>query len=98
MRRNIISFHALFKQGFRYSFDDENSSISSYKNGVFYFKALPCDGVYETMMIVDNLGNSVFQIDSSNAIDKTCLWHLMGFIQTILCVHATLDLDLSFHY
>ena len=26
-------------------------------------------------MCVDNLGNSVFQIDSSNGIDKSCLWH-----------------------
>lgn len=41
----------------------------------FYFEALPCDGVYETVMCVDNLGNNVFQIDSSNGIDKACLWH-----------------------
>jgi hypothetical protein len=75
MTRNIISFHALFKQGFKFSFNDENGSISVYKNGIFYFEALPCDGVYETVMCVDNLGNSVFQIDSSNGIDKACLWH-----------------------
>ena len=60
MTWNIISFHALFKQGFRYSFNDENGSIYAYKNGIFYFEALPYDGVYETVMIVDNLGNSVF--------------------------------------
>ena len=57
----------------RYSFDNHKGSIYAYKNGVFYFKALPCDGVYETMMVVDNLGNSVLQIDSSNGLDKACL-------------------------
>ena len=41
---------------------------------MFYFEALPCDGVYETIMIVYNLGNNVFHINSSNGIDKACLW------------------------
>ena len=45
------------------------------KNGVFYFEALPCDGVYETVMVVDNLGNDVLCVDSSNSMDKACLWH-----------------------
>lgn len=36
---------------------------------------MPCNGVYETGMCVDNLGNSVFNIDSSNGIDNACLWH-----------------------
>lgn len=75
MTRNIISFHALFKQGFRYSVDDVNGSVLVYKNGVFMFKALPCNGVYETVICVDSLGNSVFHIDSSNGVDKACLWH-----------------------
>ena len=75
MTRNIISFHALFKQGFKYSFNDLDGSISVYKNGVFIFNALPCNGVYETVTCVDNLGNSVLQIDSSNSVDKACLWH-----------------------
>ena len=26
-------------------------------------------------MVVDNLGNNVLHIDSSNGIDKACLWH-----------------------
>ncbi|KAI3767846.1 hypothetical protein L2E82_18275 [Cichorium intybus] len=37
--------------------------------------SLPCNGMYETVTCVDNLGNSVFNIDSSNGIDKACLWH-----------------------
>ena len=40
-----------------------------------FFEALPCDGVYETVMIVDNLGNNVFQIDLSNGIEKAWLWN-----------------------
>ncbi|KAI3751915.1 hypothetical protein L2E82_23009 [Cichorium intybus] len=37
--------------------------------------ALPCDGVYETVMCVDNFGNDVFNIDSSSGVEKACLWH-----------------------
>ena len=48
MDRNIISFHGLYKQGFTFSFDNECCGINAFYNGVFfYFKALPCDGVYE---------------------------------------------------
>ena len=60
MTRNIISFHGLYRHGFRYSFDNKHGSIYSYYNGVFCFEVLPCDGVYETVMVVDNLGNRVF--------------------------------------
>ena len=52
-----------------------NGSISVYKNGVFVFEALPCDGVYETVTYVDSLGNSVLNIDLCNSVDKACLWH-----------------------
>ena len=41
----------------------------------FYFKALPCDGVYETVSVVDNLGNNVLCIDSSTSLYKASLWH-----------------------
>ncbi|KAI3790953.1 hypothetical protein L2E82_04412 [Cichorium intybus] len=75
MARNKISFHALFKQGFQFSFDNNIGSISIFKNGTFIFTALPCDGVYETVQCVDNLGNSVLSIDSSSGVEKACLWH-----------------------
>ena len=39
MARNIISFHGLYRQGFRFSFNNENGSILAYLNGVFYFEA-----------------------------------------------------------
>lgn len=50
MTRNIISFHALFRQGFIYFFNKVNGSISAYKNGNFYFEVVPCNGVYETVV------------------------------------------------
>ncbi|CAH1435239.1 unnamed protein product [Lactuca virosa] len=75
MARNIISFHALYKQGFTFSFDNEVGSINAFFNNVLYFKALPCDGVYEAVSVVDNLGNNVLCIDSSTSLDKASLWH-----------------------
>lgn len=39
MERNIISFHALFKDGFRYGFDNNNGDILVYKNGCFIFES-----------------------------------------------------------
>lgn len=36
---------------------------------------MPCDGVYETVSVVDNLGNNVLHIDSSNSLYKAYLWH-----------------------
>ncbi|KAI3724048.1 hypothetical protein L2E82_35813 [Cichorium intybus] len=74
MAKNIISFHALFKQGFYYEFNKLNGSTSVFKNDVFIFNAMPCDGVYE-FMCVDNYGKHVLAIDSSSGIEKVCLWH-----------------------
>ncbi|KAI3700614.1 hypothetical protein L2E82_45250 [Cichorium intybus] len=47
------------------------------KIGVYslVLSTLPCDGMYETVTCIDNLGNSVLEIDSSNGIEKACLWH-----------------------
>ena len=49
--------------------------INDFYNNVLYFKALPCDGVYETVSVVNNLGNNVLCIDSSTSLDKASLWH-----------------------
>ncbi|KAI3723576.1 hypothetical protein L2E82_35254 [Cichorium intybus] len=73
MARNIISFHALFRQGFQFSFDNKIGSISVFKNGILIFTAYPCDGVYETVECVDNLGHSVNYIDSTSGVEKACL-------------------------
>jgi len=76
MARNIISFHGLYKQGFTFSFDNDSGGINAFFNNFFYFKALPCDGVYETVLVVDNLGNNVLHIDSSTSLDNESLWHV----------------------
>ena len=73
MARNIISFHALFRQGFQFSFENKIGSISVFKNGILIFTAYPCDGVYETVECVDNLGHSVNYIDSTSGVEKACL-------------------------
>ncbi|KAI3739156.1 hypothetical protein L2E82_29553 [Cichorium intybus] len=75
MAKNIISFHALFRQGFYYEFNKLNGSISVFKNDVFIFNAMPCDGVYESIMCVDNYGKNVLTIDASSGVEKACLWH-----------------------
>ncbi|KAI3767607.1 hypothetical protein L2E82_17860 [Cichorium intybus] len=75
MARNIISFHALFRQGFQFSFNNKIGSISVFENGILIFTAYPCDGVYETVECVDNLGHSVNYIYSTSGVEKACLWH-----------------------
>ncbi|KAJ9557107.1 LOW QUALITY PROTEIN: hypothetical protein OSB04_011721 [Centaurea solstitialis] len=74
MDRNIISFHALYDNG--YDFLINNGVISIYKDLVFIFKAYPCRGVYETKISFNN--NSVMNVDSSKSsrdLDKMSLWH-----------------------
>ncbi|GKB54983.1 putative RNA-directed DNA polymerase [Tanacetum coccineum] len=75
MTRNIISFHALFKDGYQFSFDNENGDISVYSNGCFMFKASPCKGIYETVECISNDGNMILNVGSSNELDKSKLWH-----------------------
>lgn len=43
MEGNIISFYALYKDGFLFSFDNENGDILVYKHDCFIFKASPYD-------------------------------------------------------
>ncbi|GJX62116.1 retrotransposon protein, putative, ty1-copia subclass [Tanacetum coccineum] len=75
MTRNIISFHALFKDGYQFSFDKENGDILVYSNGCFMFKASPCKGIYETFECISNDGNMILNVGSSNELDKSKLWH-----------------------
>ena len=70
MDTNIISFHALFRQGFRYGFDYNDGTISVYRNGPFIFKDYHCEGVYETIVFVNELSNNVYNNDSCNSLDK----------------------------
>nr|GEU71613.1 retrotransposon protein, putative, Ty1-copia subclass [Tanacetum cinerariifolium] len=62
MTRNIISFHALFKDGYKFSFDNENGDILVYSNGCFMFKASPCKGIYETVECISHNGNVISNV------------------------------------
>ncbi|GJU54813.1 retrotransposon protein, putative, ty1-copia subclass [Tanacetum coccineum] len=73
--RKIILFHALFKDGYKFSFDNENGNILVYSNGCFMFKASPCKGVYETVECISNNGNVILNVGLSNELDKSKLWH-----------------------
>ena len=76
MARNIISFHALYKDGCRFSFDNDNGDILVYKNGCFIFKASPCKGVYESIVCDGDIDKLIMNVGSSNSeLDKSCLWH-----------------------
>ncbi|GJS86825.1 retrotransposon protein, putative, ty1-copia subclass [Tanacetum coccineum] len=75
MTRNIISFHALFKDGYKFSFNNENGDILVYSNSCFIFKASPCKGIYETIECISHNGNVILNVGSSNEIDKSKLWH-----------------------
>ena len=39
------------------------------------FEYLPYNGVYEIVICLESFVNSVFYIDSSNRLEKACLWH-----------------------
>ncbi|KAJ9546873.1 hypothetical protein OSB04_019416 [Centaurea solstitialis] len=76
MARNIISFYALYKDGFDFGFD--NGSILVYKNNVLYFKANPCHGIYETSITDRDNRSSIYNVESTqskNGLDKSYLWH-----------------------
>ncbi|GJV95460.1 putative RNA-directed DNA polymerase [Tanacetum coccineum] len=75
MTRNIISFHDLFKDGYKFSFDNENGDILVYSNGCFMFKASPFKGIYETVECISHNGNVILNVGSSNELDKLKLWH-----------------------
>ncbi|GJV30523.1 hypothetical protein Tco_1386971 [Tanacetum coccineum] len=70
MTRNIISFHALFNDVYKFSFDNENGNILVYSNGCFMFKASPCKGIYKTVECISNNGNVILNVGSSNELDK----------------------------
>ncbi|GJU12806.1 retrotransposon protein, putative, ty1-copia subclass [Tanacetum coccineum] len=75
MTRNIISLHALFKNSYKFLFDNENGDILVYLNDCFMFKASPCKSKYETVECVSNNGNVILNVGSSNELDKSKLWH-----------------------
>ncbi|GKE31977.1 retrotransposon protein, putative, ty1-copia subclass, partial [Tanacetum coccineum] len=75
MTRNIISFHALFNDDYKFSFHNENRDILVDSNGCFMFKASPCKGIYETIECISHNGNVISNVGSSNELDKSKLRH-----------------------
>ena len=56
------------------------------------FEALTFNGVYETMICFDNLGNNVFHIDLYNGVNKACLWYCrLQHINKKLIAHLKMD-------
>ncbi|TLX70056.1 DDE-type integrase/transposase/recombinase [Labilibacter sediminis] len=76
MARNIISFHALWLDGFTFGFDNNNGDLLVYKDDCYYFKASPHNGVYESIVCVrnNNLTNNV-DVFNNELLDKSKLWH-----------------------
>ena len=78
MTRNIISFFALFRQGYQFSFDNVNGDILAFYNNSFIFRASSCNGIYESVDCINhNVSdrNVILNVGSSNELDKSSLWH-----------------------
>ncbi|GKB37592.1 retrotransposon protein, putative, ty1-copia subclass [Tanacetum coccineum] len=63
------------RDGYKFSFYNENGDILVYSNGCFMFKASPCKGIYETVECISHNGNVILNVGSSNKLDKSKLWH-----------------------
>nr|GEY65395.1 hypothetical protein [Tanacetum cinerariifolium] len=75
--RCVVSVHRLVENEFVQCFMDFGISVS--KNNVFYFNAIPSDGIYEIDMhdLVPN-DNSIYNVSTKRAkhnLDSTYLWH-----------------------
>ncbi|GKB99746.1 retrotransposon protein, putative, ty1-copia subclass [Tanacetum coccineum] len=75
--RGVVSVHRLVENGFVQCFTDFGISVS--KNNVFYFNAIPSNGIYEIDMhdLVPNV-NSIYNVSTKRAkhnLDITYLWH-----------------------
>ncbi|GKD10739.1 retrotransposon protein, putative, ty1-copia subclass [Tanacetum coccineum] len=75
--RGVVSVHRLVENGFVQCFTDFRISVS--KNNVYYFNAIPSNGIYEIDMhdLVPNV-NSIYNDSTKRAkhnLDSTYLWH-----------------------
>ncbi|GJT86338.1 retrotransposon protein, putative, ty1-copia subclass [Tanacetum coccineum] len=75
--RGVVSVHRLVENGFVQCFTDYGISVS--KNNVFYFNAIPSNGIYEIDMhnLVPN-DNSIYNVSTKRVkhnLDSTYLWH-----------------------
>ena len=67
----------MYKDGFKFKFDNDDGCILVYKTGCFYFKSFPCNGMYESVICVDrNNNNLTLNASFSNSeLNKSSLWH-----------------------
>ncbi|GJV67380.1 retrotransposon protein, putative, ty1-copia subclass [Tanacetum coccineum] len=75
--RGVVSVYRLAENGFVQCFTDFGISVS--KNNVFYFNAIPSNGIYEIDMhdLVLNV-NFIYNVSTKRAkhnLDSTFLWH-----------------------
>ncbi|GJV32437.1 retrotransposon protein, putative, ty1-copia subclass [Tanacetum coccineum] len=75
--RGVVSVHRLAENGFAQCFTDFGILVS--KNNVFYFNAIPSNGIYEIDMhdLVSNV-NSIYNVRTKRAkhnLDSTYQWH-----------------------
>ncbi|GKF30304.1 retrotransposon protein, putative, ty1-copia subclass, partial [Tanacetum coccineum] len=75
--RGVVLVHRLVENRFVQYFTDFGISVS--KNNVFYFNAIPSNGIYEIDMhnLVPNV-NSMYNVSTKRAkhnLDSTYLWH-----------------------
>nr|GEW11121.1 hypothetical protein [Tanacetum cinerariifolium] len=75
--RGVVSVHCLVEYGFVQCFTDFGISVS--KNNIFYFNAIPSNGIYEIDMhdLVPN-DNSIYNVSTKRAkhnLDSTYLRH-----------------------
>ncbi|GJX97160.1 retrotransposon protein, putative, ty1-copia subclass [Tanacetum coccineum] len=75
--RGVVSIHRLVENGFVQCFTNFGISVS--KKNVFYFNAIPSNGIYEIDMhdLVPNV-NSIYNVSTKRAkhkLDSTYLWH-----------------------
>ncbi|GJT32876.1 retrotransposon protein, putative, ty1-copia subclass [Tanacetum coccineum] len=75
--RGAVSLSCLFDNGYMHAFINEGTFIS--KDNVFYFNAIPHDGIYEIDMHVlyPNV-SSIYNVSNKRtkrALESTYLWH-----------------------
>nr|GEV89923.1 retrotransposon protein, putative, Ty1-copia subclass [Tanacetum cinerariifolium] len=70
-----LNIAVIFQDGYKFLFDNENEDILVYSNGYFMFKASPCKCIYEIAECISHNGNVIFNVGSSNKLDKSKLWH-----------------------
>nr|GEU94382.1 hypothetical protein [Tanacetum cinerariifolium] len=75
--RGVVSVNCLVEKGFVQCFTD--FGISVFKNNVFYFNAIPSNGIYEIDMhdLVPNV-NFIYNVSTKRAkhnLDSTYLWY-----------------------